>query len=50
MWFYALTDMPFIWQKLINDMMKAGLAISAELKVPIFSVLVQGKWSDYSRW
>ena len=50
MWFYALTDMPFILQKLINDMMKAGLAISAELKVPIFSVLVQGKWSDYSRW
>ena len=36
------TDMPFILQKLINDMMKAGLAISDEMRKPIFSVLVQG--------
>ena len=36
------TDMPFILQKLINDMMKAGLAISDEMRTPIFSVLVQG--------
>lgn len=35
------TDMPFILQKLINDMMKAGLAISDEMRKPIFSVLVQ---------
>ena len=37
------TDMPFILQKLINDMMKAGLAISDEMRKPIFSVLVQGQ-------
>ena len=36
------TDMPFILQKLINDMRKAGLAISDEMRKPIFSVLVQG--------
>ena len=37
------TDMPFILQKLINDMMKAGLAISDEMRKPIFSVMVQGQ-------
>ena len=39
------TDMPFILEKLINDMMRAGLAISEEMRKPIFSVLVRGESS-----
>ena len=40
------TDMPYVMQKLIGDTMKSGMKISSDMKKPIFSVLVQGTYTN----